>query len=260
MRHSGRSAVVTGAGRGIGRAICRRLVDDGARVVAVDLDAATLDDLTAELGAACVPFVGDVSTEDVCRRAVATCVERFGAVDIVSAHAGIAVPQPFLDIDAAHWHRHLAVNLDGALFLALHGARAMRAADRGGAIVYTASINGFHVEETMTAYNVTKGALLTLVRSTAIDLGRHGIRANGVAPGVVDTPIAELVVHDPERAPAYLRTIPLGRFGRPADIAAAVSWLASAEASYVTGQTLVVDGGQSLGITGNLESPGGTAS
>ena len=251
MRHEGKAAVVTGAAQGIGRAICARLIAEGARVVAVDVNASSLRTTAADLGDACHPVVADVAEEADCARAVAACVERFGRLDILAAHAGVATPRPFLDIDAAHWRRHLSINVDGALYCAVHAARAMR--ERGGSIVYTSSINGFHVEETMAAYNVTKGALLNLVRSTAIDLGRYGIRANGVAPGVVDTPIAALVVHDPSLAPAYLSTIPLGRFGEPEDIASAVSWLSSDDASYITGQTLVIDGGQSLGITGSLE-------
>jgi NAD(P)-dependent dehydrogenase (short-subunit alcohol dehydrogenase family) len=252
MRHEGRAAVVTGAAQGIGRAISERLIADGARVVAVDHNADTLARTADEVGPAYLPVVADVSVEADCARAVAECVERFGRIDILAAHAGIAEPRPFLDIDAEHWRRHLSVNVDGALFCAVHAARAMRDAGRGGSIVYTASINGFHVEQTLAAYNVSKGALLTLVRSTAIDLGQYGIRANGVAPGVVDSPSAAFIVHNPELAPRYLATMPLGRFGQPADIASAVSWLSSDEASYITGHTLVIDGGQTMGITGDL--------
>jgi NAD(P)-dependent dehydrogenase (short-subunit alcohol dehydrogenase family) len=251
-RHQERRAVVTGAGQGIGRAIVTRLVAEGARVVAFDKNAESVQGLAGELGDRCVPFVGDVAVEADCESAVSTCVTEFGGLDIMAAHAGIAEPRPFLDVDAEHWRRHMSVNLDGAFYCGLYAARHMVSAGQPGSIVYTASINGFHVEETMASYNVTKGALITLARSTAIDLGRHGIRANAVAPGVVDTPISELVVHNPDLAPAYLRTIPLGRFGQPDDIAAAVSWLSSDEASYVTGQTLVVDGGQTLGIAGDL--------
>jgi NAD(P)-dependent dehydrogenase (short-subunit alcohol dehydrogenase family) len=257
LRHTGRAAVVTGAAQGIGRAICARLIADGAGVVAVDVNADTLAAAAAELGDACLPVVADVSGEEACAAAVAACVERFGRIDILAAHAGIAESRSFVDIDAAHWRRHMSVNVDGALYCSVYAAREMVRAGRGGSIVVTCSINGFHVEETMAAYNVTKGALLTLVRSAAIDLGKHGIRVNGVAPGVVDTPIATFVVHDPTIAPRYLATMPLGRFGRPADVANAVSWLSSEEAAYVTGQTLVIDGGQTLGITGELDTTGG---
>jgi NAD(P)-dependent dehydrogenase (short-subunit alcohol dehydrogenase family) len=128
----------------------------------------------------------------------------------------------------------------------------MVAAGRGGAIICTSSINAWHVEETMAAYNVSKAAVHAIARSAAIDLGRHGIRVNAVAPGVVDTPNAALVVHNPELAPEYLKTIPLGRFGMPRDIADAVLFLASNESAYITGHMLVIDGGQTLGITGDL--------
>lgn len=253
-RHEGKSALVTGAGQGIGRAIAARLVGDGARVVALDLNPASVQRTATELGPGCKAVVADVADAESCQRAVDVVVETFGSIDILVAHAGIAEPRPFLEIDPTHWRRHMSINLDGALHCAVASARAMVEAGRGGSIVFTSSINGFHVEETMAAYNVTKGALLTLVRSAAIDLGRHGIRVNGVAPGVVDTPIAALVVHNTELAPQYLRTIPLARFGQPDDIASVISWLAGPESGYVTGQTLVVDGGQTLGITGTFDS------
>jgi NAD(P)-dependent dehydrogenase (short-subunit alcohol dehydrogenase family) len=138
------------------------------------------------------------------------------------------------------------------MYLTREAARAMVGAERGGAVICTTSINAWYVEETHCVYNVTKAAIWNFVRSAAIDLARYGIRVNGVAPGVVDTPLAELVVHSPQLAPQYLRTIPLGRFGRPEDVAAAALFLASADADYITGQTIVVDGGQTLGIPGDL--------
>ena len=107
--------------------------------------------------------------------------------------------------------------------------------------------------ELVAIYNVTKAAVWALVRSAAIDLARHRIRVNGVAPGVVDTPLAALVTRDPVLGPEYLKTIPLGRFAAPADIAAAVAFLASPDAGYITGQNIVLDGGQTLGIPGSLE-------
>jgi meso-butanediol dehydrogenase / (S,S)-butanediol dehydrogenase / diacetyl reductase len=201
----------------------------------------------------CVAFVGDVADPETARAAVALCVERFGRLDLMAAHAGIAEPRPLLQTDDAHWRKHMAVNVDGVFWCVREAARAMVSAGRSGAIVCTASINAWHVEETMAAYNVSKAAVHAIARSAAIDLGRHGIRVNAVAPGVVDTPIAALVVRNPELAPEYLKTIPLGRFGQPRDIADAVLFLASDEAAYVTGQMLVLDGGQTLGITGDLE-------
>jgi NAD(P)-dependent dehydrogenase (short-subunit alcohol dehydrogenase family) len=237
---------VTGGAQGIGRAICERLVSEGAAgVVSVDLA-----DACAE---GCVGLVGDVRDPAVARSAVALCLERFGRLDLMAAHAGIAEPRPLLETDDEHWRKHMAVNVDGVFWCVREAARAMVERGGGGAIVCTASINAWHVEETMAAYNVSKAAVHAITRSAAIDLGRHGIRVNAVAPGVVDTPIAALVVHNPELAPAYLRTIPLGRFGLPRDIAGAVLFLASDEAAYITGHMLVIDGGQTLGITGDLE-------
>jgi NAD(P)-dependent dehydrogenase (short-subunit alcohol dehydrogenase family) len=251
-RFVGKGVVVTGAAQGIGLDIVQAFLGEGAGVVALDKNGPKLEAAASRLGASCVAFEGDVSRHADCRRAVELCVERFGTIDVMCAHTGIAEPLPLLEMTDEHWHRHLAVNLDGLMFCTVEAARAMVAAARPGAIICTSSINAWHVEETHGAYNVTKAAIWALVRSAAIDLGRHRIRVNGVAPGVVDTPIAELVVHHPEVAPAYLRTIPLGRFGQPADVASVVIFLASEAASYVTGQTVVIDGGQTLGIPGNL--------
>lgn len=242
--------VVTGAAQGIGRAIVERFLAEGGRVIAFD----SQEKVVELSGERCVPFVGDQSRRDDCRRAVELCVARFGAIDVMCPHAGIAEPMPLLEMSDAHWRRHMAVNVDGTLYLTQEAARAMSADGHGGSIVCTTSINAWFVEETHAAYNVSKGAIWTFIRAAAIDLGRHKIRVNGVAPGVIDTQIAELVVRNPDLAPRYLETIPLGRFGQPNDIASCVSFLASDDASYVTGQTLVIDGGQTLGIPGRLET------
>jgi glucose 1-dehydrogenase/3-oxoacyl-[acyl-carrier protein] reductase len=249
-------ALVTGAGQGIGRAITERFIRDGMWVVAFDRNGDALAGVARELGPKVVTVVGDVVSEEDVIGAVDRAVNELGGLDVVAAHAGIAEPRAFLDLDFEHWHRHMSVNVDGVFAFLLHGARAMVRLGRPGSMIVTASINGFFVEETMTPYNVSKGALLTLVRSAAIDLGSYGIRVNGIAPGVVDTPIAALVVHNPDVAPSYLKTIPLGRFGEPRDIADVVAWLASNQARYVTGHTVVIDGGQTLGIMGNMEGAG----
>jgi glucose 1-dehydrogenase len=251
-RFEGKGVVISGAAQGIGLGMAERFLAEGAGVVGFDRNGPGLERVAGRLGDRFAPFTGDVSVHDDCRGAVAACVERFGAIDVMCAHTGIADPVPLLEETDEHWHRHMAVNVDGVMFCALEAARAMVAAGRPGAIVCTSSINAWHVEETMAAYNVTKAAVWAFIRSAAIDLGRHGIRVNGVAPGVADTPLAALVVRNEQIAPEYLKTIPLGRFAQPADIANAALFLASDDAAYVTGQTLVIDGGQTLGIPGDL--------
>ena len=168
------------------------------------------------------------------------------------AHAGIADPLGLLEMTDEHWRRHMAVNVDGTMHCVVEAAKAMT--KRGGSIICTTSINAWFVEETHAVYNVTNAAVWALVRSAALDLARYNIRVNGVAPGVADTPLAALVTRHEVLGPEYLKTIPLGRFAEPADIAAAVAFLASADAGYITGQNIVLDGGQTLGIPGSLEA------
>lgn len=251
-RFAEKGVVVTGAAQGIGLAIVQRFLEEGASVLAFDRNEEGLKSATSSLGDRCVPFAGDISSHDDCRRAVQMCVAEFGRIDVMCAHAGIADPLALLDMTDEHWRRHMAVNVDGTMYCLLEAARAM-AQSGGGSIVCTSSINAWFVEETHAVYNVTKAAVWALVRSAAIDLAPRGIRVNGVAPGVADTPLAELVVHNAELAPEYLKSIPLGRFAKPSDIADCVAFLASDQASYITGQTIVIDGGQTLGIVGSLE-------
>lgn len=251
-RFAAYGVVVTGAAQGIGLGIVTRFLDEGAGVVAFDRNADRLAEAVAGLGAGprCVAFAGDVAMRDDCRRAVERCVAEFGRIDVMCAHAGIADPLGLLEMTDEHWRRHMAINVDGTMHCVVEAARAMK--ENGGSVICTSSVNAWFVEETHAVYNVTKAAVWALVRSAAIDLARHKIRVNGVAPGVADTPLAALVTRDPVLGPEYLKTIPLGRFAEPADIAAAVAFLASRDAAYITGQTIVLDGGQTLGIPGSL--------
>jgi NAD(P)-dependent dehydrogenase (short-subunit alcohol dehydrogenase family) len=187
---------------------------------------------------------GDVSRREDVRSAVSTCVAAFGHLDAMIAHAGIADVKPLLEIDDRSWQRVLDVNLTGVFLCMQEAGRVMAA---GSAIVVTASTNSFWVEQNMAPYNASKGGVVALVRTAALDLAAHGIRVNAVAPGVVRTRISEWVIDHPVLGPEYLRKLPLGRFGEPVDVANAVAFLASAESSYITGQTLILDGGLTLG-------------
>jgi NAD(P)-dependent dehydrogenase (short-subunit alcohol dehydrogenase family) len=244
-RFDGRSALVTGGARGIGRAVAVALVAEGARVVVLDFDADAAERAAADLG--CVAVVGDVARREDVQRAVETCLERHGGLHVVSANAGVAAVGPFLDTDDGTWERILAVNLNGAFRTIQESARAMRSSG-GGSIVVTTSTNAFWPETGTSPYTASKHGLLGLVRNAALDLGRYGIRVNAVAPGIVRTRLATFLTEDPVEGPKYLENVPLGRFAEPEDIAKTILFLASDEAAYVTGAQLVVDGGVSIGV------------
>jgi NAD(P)-dependent dehydrogenase (short-subunit alcohol dehydrogenase family) len=256
-----RGAVVTGGARGIGRAVAERLVADGYGVVLLDVDADELAGTAAAIGERAIAHPGDAADRDDLRAAIAKSEEAFGGLDAFVAVAGIAAVAPLLDITDDDWARVLELNLTG-VFRGTQEAGRVMAAGRGGAIVVIASTNAFWVEQNLAAYNTSKGGVVAFVRSAGMDLAGLGVRVNGVAPGVVRTRIAEWVIDDPELGPEYLRKIPQGRFAEPEDVAAAVAWLLSDQSSYMTGQTLVLDGGQTLGIPleeRSLELPGGSA-
>jgi len=234
--------VVTGAARGMGLAIAQRFHAEGATVVMFDLDGDELARVAAGLGARAIAVAGDVSRRADVRAAVEACVAAAGHIDVCVAHAGTAAVGPLLELADETWQHVLAVNLTGVFLCTQEAGRPM-AARGSGAIVVTSSINGFHVERGMAVYNTSKGGVDAFVRSAAMDLGPLGIRVNAVAPGVVNTRIARFVIEDPVLGPQYLKTIPLGRFGEPPDVAATVRFLASDEAGYITGQAISVSGG-----------------
>jgi NAD(P)-dependent dehydrogenase (short-subunit alcohol dehydrogenase family) len=249
-RFSGKVVLVTGAGQGIGRATVERFVAEGAKVCALDGDASRLDEtvrVLASSGGVVEGVTGDISRRRDVHSAVQRCVERFGGLDVLVANAGITSVQPLLDIDDASWQRVLDVNLTGTFLCTQEAARVM-AKSGGGAIVVTASTNAFWVEANLAAYNASKAGVVALVRTAALDLAGFGIRVNAVEPGVVRTRLAAFVTEDPVAAADYLKRIPLNRFADPGEVAESVLFLASKEAAYITGQTLVLDGGLTLGL------------
>jgi 3-oxoacyl-[acyl-carrier protein] reductase len=245
----GKVALVTGAANGIGRAIAERLLEDGARVVAFDIEEEGVRALPSELGVPpdrIEPVSGDVSKRADVHAAVARAVQRFESLDILASNAGIADADPFLEIDDASWQRIIDVNLTGAFFCIQEAARVM-ALQGKGSIVVTSSTNAWYVESNLAHYNASKGGVDALIRSAALDLAWHGIRVNGIAPSMVKTRAA-FVTSDSEGSSDYLKRVPMGRFADPPEVAAAVAFLASDEASYITGQTLTLDGGLTLGV------------
>ncbi len=245
----GRGSLVTGAAQGQGRAIAVRLAQEGAAVVLLDVDADLLAEARDAVAAAgdgrVETVVGSVASRADVRAAVGCAIDRFGRLDAVIAQAAIFLRGGILDCDDESWQRQLDVNLTGTFYTMQESARAMGA---GGSIVATASTNAFYVEASTASYSASKGGVWTLVRAAALDLAARGIRVNGICPGTIDTRMAAGLHADPAVMAGFLAKVPMGRLGRPEEIAATAAWLASDESSFMTGQCLTVDGGITIGV------------
>jgi NAD(P)-dependent dehydrogenase (short-subunit alcohol dehydrogenase family) len=239
-----RVAVVTGGARGIGLAIARWFLAHGHRVALIDIDATTLRRAEAELDAPqrVLALHADVSNPDQVARAVAAVDARFGRIDALVNNAGVAVFKPILQTSYEEFRHVLGTNLDGAFLCTQAAAPIMLREGRGGAVVNIASISGLRASTLRVAYGTSKGALIALTKQQAVELGNAGIRCNAVAPGPVNTEMAKLV-HSVAIRSDYHDVIPLSRYGTVEEIANAVGFLCSAEAAYVNGQVLAVDGG-----------------
>ena len=241
-RLQGRVAVVTGGASGIGRAIAEAYLAEGASVVLGDRNRDLLSETAAALGERCATSAGDVTVEADVERLVATAVDTFGRLDIGVNCAGLATLAPVVDHDVAAWREVVDICLTGVFLAVKHEARAMREAG-GGAIVNIASINARQPGEGMAAYCSAKAAVEMLTRVAAMELAPAGIRVTGIGPGLIDTPLTAYQRDAPAFREAYLENTPLGRVGSTGDVASAAVFLASDDASWVTGETLFVDGG-----------------
>lgn len=241
---AGKVAIITGAAGGLGLAIAERLASDGAAVVLADVDLAAAEAAREKLaarGSRSLAQRTDVSDATDVAALVARTLEKFDRLDIMISNAGIGGTHAFLDEPLEHWNRVLAVNLTGVFLCGQAAARAM--IEQGaGRIVNVASISGVRAGSGRTAYGTAKAGVIQLTRQMALELGPLGINVNAVAPGPVETALT-LRDHTAETRAAYNALVPLERYGTPQEIAAAVAFLASAEASYINGQTLFVDGG-----------------
>ena len=240
-------AIVTGAGNGIGKATALRLGSEGASVAVADMDQAaaqqTVEEITVTGGQALAVTV-DVTSRASVEAMVATVLERYSHVDVLCNIAGIAIGEPFLQVTDANWQRTLDVNLTGVFLCSQVVARQMVEKNIAGRIVHMASTNGLVGEANLSHYNASKFGVVGLTMTMAIDLAPYNIRVNSVCPGLIKTRLTASARNDPAWTGEYLKKIPLNRFGEPAEVAAAVAFLASKDSGFITGHQLVIDGGQ----------------
>jgi meso-butanediol dehydrogenase / (S,S)-butanediol dehydrogenase / diacetyl reductase len=241
-------AIVTGAARGIGLAIARWFLNRGYRVALIDIDAETLSPAAAQLkevlgeeGGRLLALHTDVSRPEQVQDAVQRTVQAFGRIDALVNNAGVATFKPIGDTTIDEWRWVMATNLDGP-FICTQACAPHMLANGGGAVVNIASISGLRASTLRVAYGTSKAALIHLTRQQAVEYGNAGIRVNAIAPGPVETEMAKKV-HTPAIRADYHDTIPLARYGSLEEVANAVGFLCSPEASYINGQVLAVDGG-----------------
>jgi NAD(P)-dependent dehydrogenase (short-subunit alcohol dehydrogenase family) len=241
-------AIVTGAGQGIGQACAERLAKEGAVVVVSDIATAKAEETASAIRAAggrAEARFADVSKKADVDALVAASVKAHGRLDVLVNNAGVVDDRPFLDLEVEEFDRVLGINLRGAFMMAQAAARQMvKQTPQGGAIINMSSINALFGLPDHVAYSVSKGGINQLTRAMGVALAAQGVRVNAVGPGSIETPMLREVIKDKAFRTKALSRTPIGRFGQTSEIAAVVAWLASAEASYLTGTTVYADGGR----------------
>jgi glucose 1-dehydrogenase len=251
VKLQGTKAIVTGASSGIGLATAERLGREGASVCVnyySEAERAAAEQVVAAIeqgGSKAIAVQADVANEEDVRRMVAQAARELGGLDLLVNNAGIENQVPLLEMPLADWNAVIGTNLTGA-FLCLREAAKVMVAAGGGVVVNISSVHEFIPWPGFAHYCASKAGIKLLMETAARELAGSGIRVLNIAPGAIVTPINKSVLDDPEARHAVEDEIPLGRMGKPDEIAAAVAWLASSEAAYLTGTTVVVDGGMSL--------------
>ena len=248
--------LVTGAAKGIGQAVAEAFAAAGAKLVLLDVDGPGLEATAKSLrasGATVEISIGSVASADDCNAAAKRAETAFGGLDVLSHNAGIQTYGNVETTDEALWDKTLNINLKGA-YLISRAVMPMLRLSKGN-VVHMASVQGVASQAGVTAYSVSKHGIIGLVRSMAVDYAPYGVRVNGIAPGSIDTPLlrnAVAAAEDPEAVMAEIRAMhPLGRPGLPSEVANAVVFLASANASFITGEVLRVDGGMRAALGGS---------
>ena len=259
-RFEGKGAVVTGAGRGIGRATAECFAEEGAGVVLFGWHADVLEDTAAgirEKGGRCEVVVGDVSKRADIQKAVATCSQAFGSTDYMIANAGIADFVPFLDGTDESWEQQIGIDLKGTWLALQEAARQMVKEGHGGAMVVVSSTNAYQPEQEGVFYNTSKSGQVAVMHTAAMELGKYGIRVNGIAPGIINTRLSWFVIKDPVQSKVFLDRTPMGRFAESVEMAKPILFMCSDDASFMSGALMVVDGAYSVGlpVPGVLDEP-----
>ncbi len=243
----GTVALVTGAASGIGRACAQRFAAKGARVVLADIHTAPLEELAAALGQdQALAVTCDVTDAGQVQALITRTVAAFGGIDTGLFAAGTGGAGPVHQLESAVFDRVLKLNVYGVFYCLKHVAGQMISQGRGGSLIAIASLNARQPAEGLAAYTTSKAAVAMLMQNAALELGRHGIRANAIGPGLVETPLSASLWQHPGIREAFMAETPLGRYAQPAEVAALAHFLAGDESGFLTGQTIYLDGGQSL--------------
>ncbi len=236
-------AIVTGAGQGIGLAISRQLALQGANVVLNDVNASLAEDAAKSIRVgkgSCIAFAGDASDTSVIQKLISETVDHFGRLDIAIANAGITLFGDFFEYKPDDFYKVMKVNLGGSFFLAQAAATQMRRQESGGSILFMSSVTGHQAHKNLSAYGISKAALEMLAKALVIELSPYGITVNAIAPGATMT---ERTASDPDYEKIWSKITPIGKPATTEDIANAACFFVSPQASHITGQALVIDGG-----------------
>lgn len=238
-----KTAIITGAGQGIGLEICKLLITAGAKVILNDIDETLCKDASKQAdpsGTSCTPFPGDSSNKTVINEMLKTSVDKYGKLDLVIANAGITLFGDFFSYNEEDFYRVMQVNLGGTFFLAQAATNQMIKQGTGGSLLFTSSVTGHQAHQHLAAYSMTKAAIEMLAKNLVSEVSKFNINVNCIAPGAT---LTERTLEDPEYIKTWSRITPMGRPASVKDIAKAAIFLVSDEARHITGQSLVIDGG-----------------